>query len=77
LRLNDLKKGNKAKIINIIAGQQLKARLASLGIFINSIIEVDEVSLGKKTIKISVLDSMLALRASEANAIEVNLIDNK
>ena len=74
MRLNDLEKNQKAKIVNIIAELELKQRLYSLGINKNTIIHVDEIALGKSTVKISVENNMVALRAVEANAIEVEII---
>lgn len=75
MRLNDLEKNQKARIINIIAELELKQRLYSLGINKNTIVNVDEIALGKSTVKISIDNSnMVALRAIEANAIEVELI---
>jgi len=75
MRLNDLKKAQRAKIVNIIANTELKLRLSSHGIIKNIEIKVDEISLGKSTVKISINNNMIALRAEEANAIEVDLIN--
>ena len=76
MRLNSLKKGTRAKILNIIASKELRLRLASLGVIKNIEFTLDELSLGKSTVKISIENNMIALRAKEANAIEVKIIND-
>ncbi len=69
-----LKKGQKAKVETISCDLELKNRLYSFGIVKNAILNVDEWTFRKKTIKIEINNSRVALRACEADTINVKAI---
>ena len=71
MKLTDMKKSQKAIIIAINAKKELKQRFNSFGINKGSIIKVNEYSLAKKTIAIEINKSRIALRAIEAEKVEV------
>jgi len=73
MRLDELKKGQSAIITKISADQTLKDRLMSFGVLRGSKITISECAPAKKTIKILVNHTMLALRLEEAKSIEVSL----
>jgi len=73
MKLNELEKGQSATIRKISADQDLKNRLLSFGVLRGSNILVSECAPAKKTIKILVNNTMLALRLEEAKSIEVEL----
>jgi len=73
--LRDLHKGNKAEIINIHADKVLRDRLTSFGVMPGEILNVKGCSLGKQTMEIEVGSTLIALRADEADKIEVRQID--
>ncbi len=71
MRLSELEKGQKARIIRIDAESGLKGRLMSFGVIRGADIQVEEYSPAKKTIKITIDATMIALRLEEAAQIEV------
>lgn len=74
MNLSDLNIKQKAKVKNITCSDELKQRFYSFGIFKNSVIEVENMSLAKNTIEIMVEDTSLALRMEEAKSIEVETL---
>jgi len=73
MNLSQLKENQKAKVKNIHCQDDLKQRFYSFGIFRNSEIEVEHISLAKNTIEIVVDDTAIALRMEEAKTIEVEV----
>ena len=73
--LNDCKKACKVRVKKLNAQTDLKQRLISFGIMKESIIEVLELAPAKSTIEIKVGKMRIALRAQEAQLIEVEKID--
>lgn len=69
--LNDCKRACKVKVLKLNAPTDLKQRLISFGIMKESLIEVLELAPGKSTIEIKVGKTRIALRAQEAELIEV------
>ena len=69
--LKDCKKACIVKVIKLNAQSELKQRLISFGIMKESIIEVLEHAPAKSTIEIKVGKMRIALRAQEAELIEV------
>ena len=74
MTLSELKKGDSAKIIAINASEDLKRRLRSFGVVKGSELTVETYSLAKKTIEIMVDDTLIGLRAVEAEKITVEKI---
>jgi len=72
--LLDCNKACKVKVVKINAKSDLKQRLISFGIMKEADIEVLEHAPGKSTIEIKVANMRIALRAEEANMIEVQKI---
>ncbi|MDA3908066.1 MAG: FeoA family protein [Sulfurimonas sp.] len=72
--LKDCKKACKVKVIKLHASTDLKQRLISFGIMKESVIEVLEHSPAKSTIEVKVGKMRIALRAQEAQLIEVQKI---
>ena len=73
--LMDYNKACKVKVLKLNAQSDLKRRLISFGIMKETIVEVLEHSPGKSTIEIKVGKMRIALRAKEAQLIEVEQID--
>jgi len=71
MSINDLVLGKKALIKSINCDEVLKNRFYSFGMTAGTTIYVTAKSLAKKTIEISINQSKIALRASEASKIEV------
>lgn len=71
MTLNELNKGESAVIQNINADQQLKVRLNSFGITKGAKVTLEEFTLAKNTLEISINKTKVALRISEAKNIEV------
>ena len=71
MRLNELHKGDKAEIIKIHADKALKDRLNSFGVMRGEELTVKGCSIGKQTMEIEVGSTLIALRAEEAEKIEV------
>ena len=69
--LKDCNKACKVRVIKLHASTDLKQRLISFGIMKESIIEVLEHSPAKSTIEVKVGKMRVALRAQEAELIEV------
>ena len=72
--LLDCHKACKVKVVKLNAKSDLKQRLVSFGIMKESIIEVLEHAPAKSTIEIKVGKMRIALRAQEAQLIEVEAI---
>ncbi|QSZ42651.1 ferrous iron transport protein A [Sulfurimonas aquatica] len=72
--LIDCKKACRVKVLKLNAKDDLKQRLISFGIMKASILEVLEHSPGKSTVEIKVGKMRIALRAQEAQLIEVEKI---
>jgi len=72
--LIDCNKGCKVKVIKINAPKDLKQRLISFGIMKEAVVEVLEHAPRKSTIEVKVSKMRIALRAEEANFIEVEEI---
>ena len=75
--LTDLEKGDTVNIIKIHATKELRDRLASFGVMRGEKLSVRSYSLGKNTIEIEVDSTLIALRADEAETIEVEDESNK
>ncbi|MCB4747513.1 MAG: ferrous iron transport protein A [Sulfurovum sp.] len=71
MRLNQLHKGDKAEIIKIHANKVLKDRLNSFGIIRGEELTVKGCSIGKQTMEIKIDNTLIALRAEEAEKIEI------
>jgi ferrous iron transport protein A len=69
--LKDCKKACKVKVIKLHASTDLKQRLISFGIMKEAIIEILEYSPAKSTIEVKVGKMRIALRAQEAELVEV------
>ena len=74
MKLSELKKGERAVIIAMNASEDLKKRLHSFGVVKGSELSVEAYSLANKTIEIMVDDTLIGLRAIEAENIEVEKI---
>ena len=75
MQLSELHKGDRAVIVNIDADKPLKDRLHSFGIVRGEELEIKGCSIGKKTVEIEVEGTLIALRAEEAEKIEVRKQD--
>ncbi len=74
MTLYEVEKSKKVKVIKLNASYELKQRLISFGIMKDAVIEVLEHAPRKKTIEVRVGKMRLALRAEEAQQIEVEEI---
>jgi len=74
--LSDIKKGDKAEIVKIHADKALKDRLSSFGVMRGEVLHVKGCSLAKQTMEIEVGSTLIALRADEADKIEIILINS-
>lgn len=72
--LIDCQKGEKAKVLKLNANYDLKQRLISFGVMKNAMIQVLEHAPRKKTIEVKVGKMRIALRAEEAELIEVEAV---
>ncbi|MDD2448130.1 MAG: FeoA family protein [Sulfurimonas sp.] len=72
--LIDCQKNEKVRVVKLHAPKELKQRLISFGIMKEAILEVIEYAPAKSTIKIKAGKMSLALRAKEAQFIEVESI---
>ncbi|ADN08573.1 FeoA family protein [Sulfurimonas autotrophica] len=70
-RLIDCEKGEKVKVLKLDANYDLKQRLISFGVMKDAQIQVLEHAPRKKTIEVKVGKMRIALRAEEAELIEV------
>jgi ferrous iron transport protein A len=71
MRLHELHKDDKALIVKIHADKALKDRLHSFGVMRGEELTVKGCSLAKQTMEIEVGSTLIALRAEEAEKIEV------
>ena len=74
MKLSDLHKDDKALIVNIGSDEALKGRLFSFGIARGTEISIEACSLGRQTVEIMADDTLIGLRMSEAEKIEVEMI---
>jgi len=74
MKLSELRKGDKAEIIKIHADKALKDRLNSFGVMRGEGLLVKGCSLAKQTMEIEVGSTLIAVRADEAEKIEVEKI---
>jgi len=72
--LKDCEKNQKVRVVKLHAPKELKQRLISFGIMRDAILEVIEYASAKSTIEVKVGKMNLALRAKEAQLIEVKPI---
>ena len=70
-KLIDCQKGEKVKVLKLHADYDLKQRLISFGVMKNAVIQVLEQAPRKKTIEVKVGKMRIALRAQEAESVEV------
>ncbi len=75
MKLSDLTKGTKAEIIKINADKALRDRLSSFGVMRGEELTVRGCSIAKQTMEIEVGSTLIAVRADEADKIEVERID--
>ncbi len=73
--LSDLQKGDQAEIVKIHADKALRDRLTSFGVMRGEELVVKGCSLAKQTMEIEVGSTLIAVRADEADKIEVNPIN--
>ena len=73
MKLSELKKGEKAIIRSISTDEELKSRLYSFGVAKGSELYVEACSIGKHNLAIVVDDTVIGLRASEAEQIRVSV----
>lgn len=73
-KLSTCQRGEKVKVLKLNADTELKQRLISFGIMKETIIEVLEHAPAKSTIEIKVGKTRVALRAKEADTIEVETL---
>jgi len=73
-KLSECKKACVVRVTKLNADSELKQRLISFGVMKGTIIEVLEYAPAKSTIEIKVGNTRLALRAKEADLIEVQKI---
>ncbi len=71
MTLDKLSKGESAIITAFHANRELKNRFNSFGLVKGARISVEERSLGKKTIRVRINKTRIALRSAEAEKIEV------
>jgi Fe2+ transport system protein FeoA len=74
MKLSDLHKNDKALIVNIGTDEALKSRLFSFGIARGTEISIEACSLGRQTVEIMADDTLIGLRMTEAEKIEVKMI---
>ena len=71
MKLSELTKGDKAVIIKINADKALRDRFSSFGVIRGEELLVKGCSLAKQTMEIEVGSTLIAVRADEADKIEV------
>lgn len=69
--LSQLHKGDQAQIVKINADKTLKDRFASFGIMPGEVLMIKAYTIAKQTMKIKINGTYVALRAEEADKIEV------
>jgi len=75
MKLSELKKGQKAKIISINLEGPKKRRVKDMGVLPDEIVEVEKIAPLGDPIDIVVKKYHLSLRKSEAEQIEVEVIE--
>ncbi len=75
MKLSDLHKNDKARIVNIGTDEALKSRLFSFGIARGTEISIEACSLGRQTVEIMAEETLIGLRMSEAQKIEVEMLE--
>lgn len=70
-KLIECDRGEKLKIVKLNAQGELKQRLISFGVMKEALVEILELAPAKSTIEIKVGKMRIALRAQEAELIEV------
>jgi len=73
-QLSKCDKGEKVKVTKLNAKSDLKQRLISFGVMKEAVIEVLEHAPAKSTIEIKVGKMRIALRAEEADLIEIEAL---
>ncbi len=76
MKLSELTKGDRAEIIKINADKALRARLSSFGVMRGEELLVKGCSLAKQTMEIEVGSTLIAVRADEADKIEVESVES-
>ncbi len=74
MKLTELTKGDKAEIVKIHADKALKDRLSSFGVMRGEELTVKGCSIAKQTMEIEVGSTLIAVRADEADKIEVEQV---
>jgi ferrous iron transport protein A len=74
MKLTELTKGDSAEIVKIHAEKPLRDRLSSFGVMRGEMLTVKGCSLAKQTMEIEVGSTLIAVRADEAEKIEVKEI---
>jgi len=74
--LTDLHKGDHGEIVKILSDKALRDRFSSFGIMPGETFEILACSIAKQTMKIKIGSTSVALRAEEAEKIEVTKIDS-
>ncbi len=74
MKLSELTKGDKAEIMKVNADKALRDRLISFGVMRGEELTIKGCSLAKQTMEIEVGSTLIALRADEAEKIEVEKI---
>ena len=71
MKLTELIKGDKGEIVKIHAEKALRDRLSSFGVMRGETLTVKGCSLAKQTMEIEVGSTLIAVRADEAEKIEI------
>lgn len=74
MKLSELTKGDQAEIVKVNADKVLRDRLTSLGVMRGEKLMVRGCSLAKQTMEIEVGSTLIAVRADEADKIDVEKI---
>ncbi|MEA3227765.1 MAG: FeoA family protein [Campylobacterota bacterium] len=73
-KLSQCNRGERAKVIKLNAKTDLKQRLISFGVMKGATIEILEHAPAKSTVEIKVGKMRIALRAEEADLIDIELL---
>lgn len=73
--LSELRKGERAEVVKLLADKALRDRFSSFGIMPGEEVLIKGCSLAKQTVEIEVGSTLIALRADEAKQIEVEKIE--
>jgi ferrous iron transport protein A len=76
MKLSELKKGQKGKIVKIDGDEKLKTKIIRMGIFEGDELSVDNVTPFNSNVVIKVKDIRIALRNDEAENIKVDVYDS-